>query len=205
MIPKRKTVQSFSALILGLKEFVLGYNRPDLYCRLTLNSYCEAATIIFIILAGRSYGNDHSVFRLISSMFSKTAVSYRISSMLSANFLYNWQIVKDLFSYTIFHKNTRNHFLFRVNSTNYNSGSSISSKVWPLWWHTLQFLKDYKIPAITGDCQLRPSSVPLIYITNWPGVVACTCNPATLEAEFRNGVVPIPVGSNSSSIGGWIV
>ena len=36
-------------------------------------------------------------------------------------------------------------------------------------------------------------------------VVACTCNPATQEAEFRNGVGSIPVGGNSSSIGGWIV
>ena len=36
------------------------------------------------------------------------------------------------------------------------------------------------------------------------GVVACTCNPATLEAEFRNGVGSIPVGGNSPSIGGWI-
>ena len=38
-----------------------------------------------------------------------------------------------------------------------------------------------------------------------PGVVACTCNPATLEAEFRNGVGLIPVGGNSPSIGGGIV
>ena len=38
-----------------------------------------------------------------------------------------------------------------------------------------------------------------------PGVVACTCNPATLEAEFRNRVGSIPVGGNSPSIGGWIV
>ena len=38
-----------------------------------------------------------------------------------------------------------------------------------------------------------------------PGVVACTCNPATLEAEFQNGVGSIPVGINSPSIGGWIV
>ena len=37
------------------------------------------------------------------------------------------------------------------------------------------------------------------------GVVTCTCNPATLEAEFRNGVGSIPVGGNSPSIGGWIV
>ena len=35
-----------------------------------------------------------------------------------------------------------------------------------------------------------------------PGVVACTCNPATLEAEFRNGVGSVPVGGNSPSIGG---
>ena len=38
-----------------------------------------------------------------------------------------------------------------------------------------------------------------------PGVVACTCNPATVEAEFRNGVGSIPVGGNSPSIGRWIV
>ena len=38
-----------------------------------------------------------------------------------------------------------------------------------------------------------------------PGVVACTCNPATLEAEFRNRVGSIPVGGNSPLIGGWIV
>ena len=36
-------------------------------------------------------------------------------------------------------------------------------------------------------------------------VVACTCNPATLEAKFWNGVGLIPVGGNSPSIGGWIV
>ena len=47
----------------------------------------------------------------------------------------------------------------------------------------------------------HPSSV----VALWPGVVACTCNPATLEAEFRNGVGSIPVGVNSPSIGGWIV
>ena len=37
------------------------------------------------------------------------------------------------------------------------------------------------------------------------GVVACTYNPAALEAEFRNGVGSIPVEGNSPSIGGWIV
>ena len=41
---------------------------------------------------------------------------------------------------------------------------------------------------------------------NWywhaPGVVACTCNPTTLEAKFRNGVGLIPVEGNSPSIGG---
>ena len=36
-------------------------------------------------------------------------------------------------------------------------------------------------------------------------VVACTCNSATLEAEFRNAVGSISVGGNSPSIGGWIV
>ena len=33
-------------------------------------------------------------------------------------------------------------------------------------------------------------------------VVACTCNSATLEAEFRNGVGSILAGGNSPSIGG---
>ena len=33
----------------------------------------------------------------------------------------------------------------------------------------------------------------------------CTCNPATLETKFRNGVGSIPVGGNSPSIGGWVV
>ena len=36
-------------------------------------------------------------------------------------------------------------------------------------------------------------------------VVACTCVPATPEAEFRNGVDSIPAEANSLSIGGWIV
>ena len=36
-------------------------------------------------------------------------------------------------------------------------------------------------------------------------VVACTCNPATLETEFPNGVGSIPVGDSSPSIDGWIV
>ena len=38
-----------------------------------------------------------------------------------------------------------------------------------------------------------------------PGIVACTCNPATLEAKFQVDVGLIPVGGNSISIGGWIV
>ena len=35
-----------------------------------------------------------------------------------------------------------------------------------------------------------------------PGVVACTCDPATLEVKFRNGVGSIRVVGNSPSIGG---
>ena len=44
-----------------------------------------------------------------------------------------------------------------------------------------------------------------VVVAAMPGVVACTCNPAALEAEFRNSVGSIPVGGNSPSIGGWIV
>ena len=42
----------------------------------------------------------------------------------------------------------------------------------------------------------------LYFINIMSDVVACTCNPATLEAEFRNGVATIPVGGNSPSTGG---
>ena len=38
-----------------------------------------------------------------------------------------------------------------------------------------------------------------------PGVVAGTCNPATLEIEFRNGVGSIPVVGNNPSTGEWTV
>ena len=38
-----------------------------------------------------------------------------------------------------------------------------------------------------------------------PGVVACTCNPATLEAKSWNSPTSISVGHNIPSIGGWIV
>ena len=38
-----------------------------------------------------------------------------------------------------------------------------------------------------------------------PGVVTCNCNPATLDADFPSFVVLIQDGSNSPSIGGWIV
>ena len=34
-----------------------------------------------------------------------------------------------------------------------------------------------------------------------PGVVACTYNPATTEAEFRNDVGAVAVGGNSPSTG----
>ena len=37
------------------------------------------------------------------------------------------------------------------------------------------------------------------------GVVATTCNLATLETEFRKRKCLIPVGSDSPSIGRWLV
>ena len=33
--------------------------------------------------------------------------------------------------------------------------------------------------------------------------MACTCNPATLEAEFWNDLDSLPVRGNGPSIGGW--
>ena len=45
----------------------------------------------------------------------------------------------------------------------------------------------------------------ITHLLNLPGVVACTCNLATLEVEFRNDVGSIPVGGSSPSLGRWIV
>ena len=42
-------------------------------------------------------------------------------------------------------------------------------------------------------------------VQHQPSVVAWTCNPATLEAEFWNSVGLISVGCNSPSVFGWIV
>ena len=45
------------------------------------------------------------------------------------------------------------------------------------------------------DCHefgLYPAALSGLYIK--PGVVVCTCNPATLETEFRDGLGSIPVG-----------
>ena len=39
-----------------------------------------------------------------------------------------------------------------------------------------------------------------MYIGKVPGVVVCTCNPVTLETEFRKGVGLMPIGGNSASI-----
>ena len=50
-----------------------------------------------------------------------------------------------------------------------------------------------------------PKKIKILRGNQKLGVVARTCNPATLDAEFRNGVGSIPIGGNSPSIGGWIV
>ena len=52
---------------------------------------------------------------------------------------------------------------------------------------------------IKSGCSGEKPSVVAPGCSGWfqsrPSVVACTCNPANLEAEFWNGVGPIPVGS----------
>ena len=57
-----------------------------------------------------------------------------------------------------------------------------------------------KVIFSQGILQLNHSPIFTI-----PGVVACTCNPATLKAQLRNGLGSLPVRGNSPSIGGWIV
>ena len=63
----------------------------------------------------------------------------------------------------------------------------------------LYFLK------LSGTSGLWKNSIYDKFVKGKSGVVACTCNPTTLEVEFRNGVGSIPVESNSPWIGGWIV
>ena len=72
------------------------------------------------------------------------------------------------------------------------------------WKHQLAILincncyKVFKVFDVTGPYTCAIQNCLEV------GVVVCTCNPATLEAEFRNGVGSIPAGGNSPSIGGWI-
>ena len=69
-------------------------------------------------------------------------------------------------------------------------------------------IKTFIIKSITRSDFVQYKHYTLSYFvqySTWPGVVACTCNPATLEAKFRNSVSLIPVEGNSPSIGGWIV
>ena len=72
----------------------------------------------------------------------------------------------------------------------------------------IPFVSVFLSPEVLGSLTLLTSVS--INVLGYPlfknqDVVACTCNPATLEAEFQNGVGSIPVGGNSPSIGGWIV
>ena len=50
-------------------------------------------------------------------------------------------------------------------------------------------------------CTLENVKKPLVWILV-QGVVACTCNPAVLESEFRHDVCSIPVVGNSPLTGG---
>ena len=64
-----------------------------------------------------------------------------------------------------------------------------------LWRGAVKFLIDATIPN-------NINAAVMAYIM---GVVACTCNPPTLYAEFWNGVGSKPVMGNSPFIGGWIM
>ena len=76
----------------------------------------------------------------------------------------------------------------------------VSNMKWVrIWW--LGFLpnsrvKDETLMDKTSYCESEDSRFFK------PGVVACTCNPATLEADFRNGVGSIPVVGNGFSVSG---
>ena len=60
--------------------------------------------------------------------------------------------------------------------------------------------KTLKVILSRGILQLNHPS-----IFTMPGVVACTCDPATLKAKSENEVISITVEGSSPSIGGCIV
>lgn len=39
----------------------------------------------------------------------------------------------------------------------------------------------------------------------WPGVVACTCYPATVKIELWKSMESIPAGGNITSVSDWVV
>ena len=59
---------------------------------------------------------------------------------------------------------------------------------------------DVKVPKYFYLCFLNYHVEKSIKV--YPGVVVCTCNPATLETDSRKDVDLIPAGGNSPSIGG---
>ena len=61
--------------------------------------------------------------------------------------------------------------------------------------------------AFSHDLRCEQSGIRSNPKKSWvqPGAVACTCNPAILEAQLPTGVRLKSVWGNSSSLGGWIV
>ena len=91
-------------------------------------------------------------------------------------------------------------YLFRRNSWFKNPAIWLAESILAYIFGTKFFVNLYQ--------HVRNQFFHLLILQIWSilesGVVACTCNLATLEAEFRNRVGSIPVGGNSPSMGGWI-
>ena len=54
-------------------------------------------------------------------------------------------------------------------------------------------LTGYKFKKTSKKGTIRYVAIHIYHREDYSGVVACTCNPATLEAVLRNGVGSIPV------------
>ena len=59
--------------------------------------------------------------------------------------------------------------------------------------------EEESVPLVFGKSKRQ------VFSSSPGGVMACTWNPANLEAEFWNGMSSIPVGGNGPLIDRWIV
>ena len=74
-----------------------------------------------------------------------------------------------------------------------------------LIWNIFELTYSKKLSVLTHQNGFVNTGKKITAKTLLTGVVAWTCNPATIEAKFWSGVGLMSIGSNSLSIVGYIV